>query len=87
MNIVNHKNGKITKDGDFFYLEKKYKDLSQLLKDEELLIEKIEDNNFIYLDNDVSFCENPYYKLDKLYGKKTKKTFYKNIFKLYHAQF
>jgi len=67
MNIVNHKNGKITKDGDFFYLEKKYKDLSQLLKDEELLIEKIEDNNFIYLD--------------------TKKTFYKNIFKLYHAQF
>ena len=87
MNIVNHKNGKITKEGDFFYLEKRYSDFSELLNDEKLIIDKIEENSFIYLDNNISFCENPYYYLDKLYGKKAKKIYYKNIFKLFHTQF
>jgi len=87
MNIINRNKGRIIKKGEFFYLEKQYKDLNELIKEEKSLISKIEDNNFIFLDNMVSFCENPYYVLDKLYKRKSKKINYKNTFKLIHTGF
>ena len=82
MKLADRKNGKIVKEGDFFYLEKTYKDMGKLLKEEEHIIEKIEENNFVYLDNTVSFCQNPDYDLDRLYRKKSSKIQYKNTFKL-----
>jgi len=84
MNIMNNAKGKIIKKGNFFYLEKNYDDIFLLLKEEEKLIDRIEDNNFIYLDNKVSICKNPNYSLDKLYRKKTSKVKFKNTFKLMH---
>ena len=81
---MNNTKGKIVKKGDFFYLEKNYDDYSVLQNEEDKLIDKIEDNNFIYLDNTVSICSNPNYLLDILYGKKTSKVKYKNTFKLMH---
>ena len=81
---MNNAKGKIVKKGDFYYLEKNYDDISKLLKEENGLIDKIEDNNFIYLDNTVSICKNPDYILDKMYRKKTSKIKYKNTFKLMH---
>ena len=48
---------------------------------------KIEENNFVYLDNTVSFCQNPDYDLDRLYRKKSSKIQYKNTFKLIHIGF
>jgi len=87
MNIANRNKGRIVKQGEFFYLEKDYNNFHDLLKEEDLLINKIEDNNFIYLDNTVSLCKNPHYKLDKLYRKKTNKLNYKNTFKLMHTGF
>jgi|TARA_R110002020_G_scaffold243954_1_gene457541 hypothetical protein len=82
---MNNAKGKIIKKGEFFYLEKNYDDISLLLNEEEKLIDKIENNNFIYLDNTVSICKNPNYNLDKLYRKKTSKIKYKNTFKLMHV--
>mgnify|MGYP005818039823 CR=1 FL=1 len=87
MKIANTKNGKIVKEGDFFYLEKIYKTMEQLMKEEELLIQKIEDNNFVYLDNIISICQNPDYDLDKLYRKKSSRIRFKNRFKLIHIGF
>tara|TARA_R100000808_G_C2151059_1_gene159977 strand:+ start:231 stop:494 length:264 start_codon:yes stop_codon:yes gene_type:complete len=87
MNIINKNKGRIIKHGDFFYLEKNYDNFKDLLKEESILIDKIEDNNFIYLESTVSLCENPYYKLDKLYKRKTSKLKYRNTFKLMHTGF
>jgi len=87
MNIINKNKGRIIKDGEFFYLEKNYDSFQDLMKEENILIDKIEDNNFIYLDNTVSFCENPNYKLDKLYKKRTSKLKYRNTIKLMHTGF
>ena len=87
MKLADRKNGKIVKEGDFFYLEKTYKDMGKLLKEEEHIIEKIEENNFVYLDNTVSICQNPDYDLDRLYRKKSSKIQFKNTFKLIHIGF
>ena len=84
MKILNNKHGKIIKKGNFYYLEKNYKDYHKLIKEELRIIDRIQDNNFIYLDNDVTFCQNPHFELDKLYGKKPKKIYFKNTFKLLH---
>jgi|TARA_R100001530_G_scaffold118377_1_gene85531 hypothetical protein len=85
MKILNSKHGKIIKRGSFYYLEKNYKEYFQLIKEEDLIIDKVQENNFIYLDNDISFCRNPYFELDKLYGKKPRKIYFKNTFKLIHT--
>jgi|TARA_R100001443_G_C3362036_1_gene179216 hypothetical protein len=87
MKLANTKNGKIVKEGDFFYLEKTYKHMGELLKEEESIIEKIEENNFVYLDNTVSICQNPDYDLDRLYKKRSSRVQFKNTFKLIHIGF
>ena len=87
MKLADRKNGKIVKDGEFFYLEKIYKHMGELLKEEEHIIEKIEENNFVYLDNTVSICQNPDYDLDRLYKKRSSRVQFKNTFKLIHIGF
>ncbi len=84
MNIINEKYGRIVKEGEFFYLEKNYKRLDKLMQEVDKIIDRIEENNFIYLDNSISTYENPHLELDLLYGKKTVKYLYKNTFKLLH---
>ena len=51
MNIINEKYGRIVKEGEFFYLEKNYKRLDKLMQEVDKIIDRIEENNFIYLDN------------------------------------
>ena len=84
MNLVNHKNGKLTKEGDFFYLEKHYNSYWSLQEDEYAMQVKIEDNSFLVVDSVVFICDNPFYNLDKLYKKKPRKIFFKHKFKLMH---
>ena len=85
MNIINEKYGRIVKEGEFFYLEKNYKRLDKLMQEVDKIIDRIEENNFIYLDNSISTYENPHLELDLLYGKETVKYLYKNTFKLLHV--
>ena len=84
MKLIDNKNGKISKKGNFYYLEKNYKDYYELIKEQDIILNKVEDNNFIYLENNISFCTNPHFELDKLYSKKPRKIFFKNTFKLLH---
>jgi hypothetical protein len=84
MKLINHRNGNITKEGEFYYLEKNYKSYFELHRNEDTLQEKCEDNNFIVLESVLQICDNPFFELDKLYKKNASKIFFKNRLKLIH---
>ena len=63
MREINREEGRVYSIGEFYYLEKIYKDLAHLIKDEVRIKKRARDNKFTVLSSSWGIKENLFYNL------------------------
>ena len=75
MREVNRKEGRVYSVDDFYFLEKHYIDLLELIEDEVWIVKRSKDNGFKVVTSSWSISDNPDFTIESvIYGKTPKHT-------------
>ena len=72
MREINREEGRVYSIGEFYYLEKIYKDLAHLIKDEVRIKKRARDNKFTVLSSSWGIKENLFYDIESVFSKRKK---------------